>query len=235
MKHSDLMLWNADMGFGFYPCDPSDAPYDAAYVAKYEAMAQTGMALSLNRHRTSLALYAADQAEQGKNIRYSYIDIGPGDGAFIRALSDEMSPHEDLVYGFDVNPVMVQRLKDEARYALPCGRVEFNNPEDDHDGFDMWSCMTFWDSFEHILRPDRTIRKAKSVAMSIPIFDNREHALASKHFRPDEHIWYFTDAGIKAFMKREGFECLHADDQETRLGREGIKSYVFRRENLRKI
>jgi len=223
MKHSDLLFWNADMNFGFYPCDPSEAPYDAGYVAKYEAMAETHMATMLNRHRTSLALYAADQAEMGENIPYTYIDIGPGDGAFMRALSEEVPATEDYVYGFDVNPVMIERLKADSRWADPA-RGAYGHRADMK-----WSCMCFWDSFEHILRPDKVIASAKGIAMSIPIFDNREHALASKHFRPDEHIWYFTDAGIKAFMKREGFVCLHADDQETRLGREGIKSYVFRR------
>jgi len=218
LSPSDLLFWNADMGFGFYPCDPSDAPYNAAYVQKYEEMANTKIADRLNQHRCSLALYAADQAEQGKRI-WNFIDIGPGDGAFMRALSNELPTDEDYVFGFDVNPVMIGRLMDESRFAVP------NQPGDEPH----WSCMCFWDSFEHILRPDQTIKSAKSVAMSIPIFRNREHALASKHFRPDEHIWYFTEAGIEAFMKREGFELLMKDDTETRIGREDIMSFVFRR------
>lgn len=219
LKPADLLSWNSDIGYGFFPVDPGSWPYDEAYRAKYEAMANTDMAKRLNFHRVSLANYAAGKAMFQQGSIPTYIDIGPGDGAFIRAMSKSQPPGTDFVFGYDVNPAMVDRLKTENRFAKP----------DDAT----WTVMTFWDSFEHIHRPDLTVAKARSVAMSIPIFRNREHVLESKHFRPDEHVWYFTEMGLRTFMAKLGFACEHSDDQETRLGREDIKSFVFVRDKTR--
>lgn len=215
LKPADLLTWNSDIGYGFFPVDPSEWPYDEAYRAKYEAMANTGMAKRLNFHRSGLARKAADLIYREPREVPTFLDIGPGDGMFMRELAADLPEGEDLVFGFDVNPAMVQRLKDEARFAEPD-----KGP---------WTVMSFWDSFEHIHRPDKTVAHAKTVAMSIPIFHNKAHVLESKHFRPDEHVWYFTDMGIRTFMAKLGFATIHVDDQETRLGREDIKSYIFLR------
>lgn len=215
LKPSDLLSWNSDIGYGFFPVDPAEWPYDEAYRAKYEAMASTQMATKLNIHRANLALDAAKRIYREPREIPTFIDIGPGDGAFMRELSSYLPEGEDYVFGFDVNPAMVTRLKEENRYAEPN-----KGP---------WTVMSFWDSFEHIHRPDKTVASAKTVVMSIPIFNNKAHVLESKHFRPDEHVWYFTDMGIRTFMAKLGFATVHVDDQETRLGREDIKSYIFLR------
>lgn len=221
LKPADLLTWHADLGYGFFPVNPGEWPYDASYVEKYEAMADTPMATELNAHRVFLALLAKTPFNVNAHVT-NFIDIGPGDGAFMRRLSKCLPEGEDLVFGFDVNPVMVERLKADNRFATP-------QTEGAGSYGQRWDVMTFWDSFEHIHRPDLTIQHANTVAMSIPIFNNREHVLASKHFRPDEHVWYFTNAGIITFMARCGFECTMKSDKETRIGREGIMSYVFRR------
>lgn len=221
LKPADLLTWHADLGYGFYPVASEDMPYDAAYVEKYAKMADTGMAKRLNAHRVAMAMHAAEKVTI-KGEADTFIDIGPGDGAFMRALSEELPEGEDFVFGFDVNPVMVSKLIEEKRFALPNAIVTEANKN--------WTVMTFWDSFEHIHRPDLSVQSANSVAMSIPIFDNRDHVLRSKHFRPDEHVWYFTHPGIMAFMKRVGFKCIHWDDNETRIGREDIRSYIFLRD-----
>lgn len=221
LKPADLLTWHADLGYGFYPVASEDMPYDAEYVKKYEVMSGTGMAHRLNTHRVALAQHAIEKGEQSHEAS-TVIDIGPGDGAFMRAMSEVMPEGEDFVFGFDVNPVMVSRLIEEKRFALPNAIVKEANK--------FWTVMTFWDSFEHIHRPDLSVQSARTVAMSIPIFENREHVLRSKHFRPDEHVWYFTHAGIQAFMKRCDFKCIHYDDAETRIGREDIKSYIFVRD-----
>lgn len=220
MLATDLLSWNAELGYGFYPVDPAEWPYDEAYRVKYEQMAATSMAKRLNEHRVALALHAAEKTEQAGKAN-TFIDIGPGDGAFMRELTECLPEGEDFVFGYDVNPAMVERLKAENRYA---------KPGDSYTPQHAWNCMSFWDSFEHIHRPDKTIVGARGVAMSIPIFRNRAHVLESKHFRPDEHVWYFTHEGIQAFMKKCGFKTKHYDDMETRIGREDIKSYIFLRD-----
>jgi SAM-dependent methyltransferase len=226
----DLLSWNNELGYGFYPVDQKEWPYDEAYRAKYEKMAVLPMAKRLNHHRVSLALYAASLSQKtGNGIATTYIDIGPGDGAFMRELSKALPDGEDFVYGFDVNPAMVQILREDFRYAMPGTATAFEGWNGD-DRANIWSVMTFWDSFEHIHRPDKTVTHAISVAMSIPIFRNRAHVLESKHFRPDEHVWYFTHEGIITFMKKCGFKCVSCDEAETKIGREDILSYVFTRD-----
>lgn len=220
LKPADLLSWNADLGYGFFPVHPGEWPYDAEYVRKYEDMGKTGMAKRLNFHRVAIAVKAASLVEQAGHA-HTFLDIGPGDGAYMRELSKDLPEAEDFSFGFDINPVMIERLKSEARWGDPGTRFLPQHS---------WHVMTFWDSFEHIHRPDLTVLNTRSVAMSIPVFQNREHVLASKHFRPDEHVWYFTDGGIKTFMKRCGFSCVHDDDRETQLGREDIKSYIFVRD-----
>ena len=60
-------------------------------------------------------------------------------------------------------------------------------------------------------------------------FVSSAHALASKHFKPNEHLWYFTDRGIKRFMFEHGFGFFGQNELETDAGREGIGSYAFKR------
>ncbi len=55
------------------------------------------------------------------------------------------------------------------------------------------------------------------------------HAAGSRHFRRDEHYWYFTDAGLCVWMDRHGFQLRERDNIETLLGREDISSYAFER------
>jgi hypothetical protein len=53
--------------------------------------------------------------------------------------------------------------------------------------------------------------------------------LKSKHYRKDEHYWYFSKAGLIIFMDRLGWKLREVSDVETILGREGITSFAFRR------
>jgi hypothetical protein len=53
--------------------------------------------------------------------------------------------------------------------------------------------------------------------------------LRSKHFRPQEHIWYFTREGLVNAMKACGFSLVAESDFETELGREDIGTFAFRR------
>jgi hypothetical protein len=67
------------------------------------------------------------------------------------------------------------------------------------------------------------------VFLSLPIFRDAEHALGSKHFRPDEHCWYFSLEGLVFAMKTCGFELVTHSRIESELGREGIGTFAFKR------
>lgn len=139
------------------------------------------------------------------------IDVGIGCGQFI----DEMSQHRP-VYGFDVNPAGIMWLQ---------RRMIFRDPTAHATG-----ALTFWDAFEHISEPMRMLAaRPPFVFMSLPIFEGEAHARRSKHFRPDEHCWYFTAWGLIRQMDLIGYKCLEMSWWETRLGREDIGTFAFQR------
>jgi len=67
------------------------------------------------------------------------------------------------------------------------------------------------------------------VFVSCPIYDDVEHVLRSKHFKPDEHCWYWTIKGLTTFMRIFGFEVQEINWMETEIGRESIATFVFKR------
>lgn len=136
----------------------------------------------------------------------SILDIGVGSGAFIKEIPNGK--------GFDVNPVAVEWLKEKGLYS-------------DIKDFD---AMTFWDSLEHIHNPETVLKHIKHIAfISCPIYKDKEHILKSKHFRPDEHYWYWTFEGLEEFMFNYGFSLIESNNMETYLGREDIGTFVFKR------
>jgi hypothetical protein len=136
------------------------------------------------------------------------VDIGVGSGAFV-----------DLAQcsGFDVQVGGIRWLQQRGRYVDPYkegARV---------------AC--FWDSLEHIPDPAPLLEKVKQlVFVALPVFRDLDHVLASKHFKPAEHCWYFTDAGFQLFMRAHGWEYIERNDFESVVGREGILSYAFERD-----
>lgn len=135
------------------------------------------------------------------------VDVGIGGGKFCR---------ECPANGFDVNPYAVEWLNRNRKYVDP-----WNNKVE---------AATFWDSLEHIQDPSLLINNVdRFIFASIPIFEGGEDILKSKHFRKDEHFWYFTVAGFEWFMKQFGFELRHFDTREQDLGREAIGSFAFER------
>jgi hypothetical protein len=134
------------------------------------------------------------------------VDIGIGSGAFVKA--------HGKAYGYDINPAGVQWLKERDLYIEPSRMI----------------AATFWDSFEHIEKPETVLDEVMVWAfMSIPLFDSHHHVMRSKHYRKDEHFWYFTYNGICKFMKLHGFNFIDFNRMETAIGREDIGTFAFKR------
>jgi SAM-dependent methyltransferase len=135
------------------------------------------------------------------------LDIGIGSGSFIIAHGN--------CDGYDINPAGVNWLKERGLYLQPVKEVE---------------AVTFWDSFEHIRDPNDVLQYVTDwVFMSIPLFDGCNHVLKSKHYRKDEHYWYFTINGLVTYMKLHGFGFVGFNCVESDIGREDIGSFVFKR------
>lgn len=118
--------------------------------------------------------------------------------------------------GYDVNLEAIKWLEENDRFCSPYA-----------DSIDAITC---WDSLEHIDKPWKLFKHVKKwVFVSLPIFTNPATITHSKHFKPGEHLWYFTHEGLIEWAKTQGFELVTHNDMETALGREGIQSYAFKR------
>lgn len=177
--------------------------YDKDYYEKYIKMAGSEIANKLNHCRTTLT---------EKWCGGPLLDIGIGSGEFIESSKIK-------VYGFDINPYAVRWLEERNIFVNPYKNV----PEFIHG----W---TFWDTLEHIREPHITFSKIRSgsyVFVSIPIMKTLLDIKQHKHYRPNEHYYYFTTEGFVRWMGDHGFNYKEHNDLETKAGRESIETFVF--------
>lgn len=194
------LIWYPDLELGYLPVG-AGVPYDAEYFQKYVGYKANPIGAKLTAARVDLA---------SKHCGVDAVtDIGIGCGHFIEVRGG-------ATYGYDVNPVAIRWLLERDLWADPFAGSPMN--------------VTCWDSLEHMEHPDLFIdRVKKTVIVSLPVFDDLEHVLRSKHFRPGEHVWYWTEDGFVRWMLERGFACLEQNWMETTFGREDIGTFVFER------
>lgn len=178
---------------------PESRPYDEQYFAKYQRLADTETGRALTQSRIELV---------ARHFHGPVIDVGIGAGQFVSTRPGTL--------GYDVNPAGIAWLNERGAFA----DLYANK----------WRVLTMWDVLEHIDEPELAVQQATEfVFVSIPIFTDAGDILRSHHFRKNEHIWYFTDDGIKRWFAEQGFECAEQNTIECQLGRKGVASYAFRR------
>ncbi len=193
------LTWFDAYGCGYYPIKQSEAPYDEAYFARYAGMANTEMGQALNVTRARMV----ERWWQG-----DLVDIGIGSGSFIE--------HRPDTWGYDVNPTAVLWLRRNKRWWNP--RV------------DPCPAVSMWDVLEHMPDFPKVLANVRAyVFVALPVFDGPGQALASRHYRPTEHCWYFTSFGFIQAMSDLGWRWLETNWNESLLGRERIASFAFRR------
>ena len=197
---ADKLVWLPELGIGYYPVPDTVAPYDAGYWQKYIAMDATPVGEQLNKARMYwVKRYWSNQDD--------LVDVGIGGGNFVKFHGCK---------GYDVSEYGLRWLRDNERLHDPYAR--------------QIGAATFWDSLEHIANIEELIANVRDwVFMSLPIFDSAEHVQRSKHYRKDEHVWYFTHEGIIGLMARLGFVDVACCHMEEDCGREDIGTYAFRR------
>jgi hypothetical protein len=140
------------------------------------------------------------------------VDIGIGSGAFIEL----RRARKRMTWGYDVSRAGIKWLDDRALLVDPY-LVSFE-------------AMSLWDVLEHIPDFQSLLANVSDwLFLSLPIFRDADHALRSKHFKPDEHCWYFTRDGLVFAMKACGFDLVSENTMETELGREDIGTFAFQR------
>jgi hypothetical protein len=197
------LSWCNNHGIMYQTDMSTSVDYAKDYYEKYISYEKTEIATKLNEGRTKIT----------EKYCENLLDIGIGSGEFIKE-------SKITVYGFDINEIAVKWLKERGLYVDPYNKMP------DVGG------LTFWDSLEHIPNPNALLSLVKSkqyVFISIPIFDNLFSLKKSKHYRPNEHYYYFTANGMLKYMKDSGFSVVEIEDFETKAGREDIMTFVFQK------
>jgi hypothetical protein len=194
------LQWVPELDLGFYPVVAQ--PYNHEYWENYRKMDKTPCGTMLTNMRVGLV-------RKYVSTRVQVVDIGIGGGRFVDECFNAV--------GYDINPEAVAWLHNRKQF---------------HDPYEVArvAALTFWDSLEHIHDPMPLLAKCTGhVFVSLPVFTGPEHVLQSKHYKTDEHCWYFTTVGLINFMDKAGFDCLERNNMEQTAGREGIETFVFLR------
>jgi hypothetical protein len=200
------LVWFTRLGYGYLPQKKPFA-YDMEYYLHYVELERHGLAFELSKRRAEFSdKYISDRM---------VIDVGIGAGTFIKVRNWKWKKAN--TFGTDVCEEGLLWLREQGlEYSLTGRDCEV---------------ATFWDSLEHTLDASVYLAKVKDIAViTTPEYpDNPEGVMKSKHFKPDEHIYYFTREGIENFMDYYGFELKEISEFERGVGRQDITSYIFAR------
>lgn len=201
---TNTLLWSEDLGYGWHSGQPIS--YDAGYFEHYRKLDSQPMAAALTRARIELVSKFVEPNET--------LDIGIGGGRYVL---------ESGGMGFDVCPEARSWLISQGRFGDPYTRWRY--PVD-------LKAVTCWDSLEHIPEPEKLLERVSGwLFVSMPIYTGLADLLASKHYKPGEHLHYWTFDGFVKWCAAQGFELMEVNHAETELGREGITSFAFKRVN----
>lgn len=198
----DLMLCIAE-GVAWQRDMSVSAAYDETYFNKCASYEGKEIALAINTGRVALVRKHFGDGP--------LLDVGIGSGEFIRERGD-------LTYGFDVNPKAIAWLKRRGDWS---------------DDFEEFKAFTFWDVIEHVEEPEAYFRRMSPGSFlftCLPIFVDLQRIRESKHYRPGEHLYYWTEKGFADWMALHRFRLLETRRFETEAGRDSILSFAFRRD-----
>jgi len=175
--------------------------YDEDYYNKCLSYEDQEIARKINTGRINLV---ADWFGTGK-----VVDIGIGSGEFMK-----LRPN---TYGYDINPVAIEWLKRNDLWAQRLNE---------------FGAHTYWDVIEHLSDPERYLQHVPLhgfVFASMPLFQDLDSIRKSKHYRPGEHLYYWTVDGFADWMTLHGFMMLDRQTFEIVAGRDSIYSFAFKR------
>lgn len=196
-----VLAWNFDVGAGFLGYhDP--AIYNRSYLAEYERRAATEAGRWITTMRADFVTQFLPKVRWGE-----VVDVGSAAGQFVE--------HTGCL-GYDVNAAVVERLQSSGQWF----DIAKTNIE----------TACFWDSLEHMPEPAEILRNVRGYAfVSTPIYKDIADVFESHHFKPGEHLHYWTAGGLLHYMRHLGFDCLAVEAFEVRAGRRGVNSFAFRR------
>lgn len=205
--------------------------YDQKYLEKYVGYSRTDLGQKITAWR-------AEYVQSLVGARgYPLIDWGCCSGDFLVQMRDRGYTYR--VIGVDINPTAVswcrvaQKLGAFTPDELALESSEWRGMGD--------IVMTFWDSFEHLRDPGAVLKmyRPKHVIISAPCLDafidamwhsntlpwgtdNDRRALILseylplwKHYRPEEHLWNFTEQCLRAYLVQHGYKTVDMTFKES--------------------
>lgn len=201
VQDGDLMV-SVDRGVAWQADMKVTASYDDAYFNKCAGYEGQEICRAIHVGRLDLVTRHIGPYEP-------ICDIGIGSGEFIR--------YRKSAYGIDVNEKAMRWLKSVGRIA---------------SSLNDFRAFSMWDVLEHLDDPDTyfgNMKPSSFLFLSIPIFSDLWRIRESRHYRPGEHLMYFTEDGLVEWLGMRGFSLLERADFETKAGRDSIISFAFRR------
>lgn len=178
-----------------------DNLYNKQYLKKYIGLSNTPLGKLIMQARWNLIKSFCN--------RGSLIDYGCGSGAFIKLAPDSFD-----VNGWDINPY--------SRYSK-------------HSPIGHYNILTMWDVIEHLPSPLFPLVEytPNFIFVVTPNADNTsfEKFNTWKHYKPLEHLNYYTLKTLSMSMLSMGYKYIHHDFNEGELrdpsNREAILTAVF--------
>jgi hypothetical protein len=198
-------------GYAYDRTKKAAVTYGKGYFAKYQKYAAGSLDEAINAARLAM-LRRHDVG--ARNAGLGIIDVGIGCGRFVEYCRE----HGEKLRGYDVNRTALAWLKHRKLLADP-----YREP---------FAALCLWDVLEHLPEPDTLLSRVPVgglIFCALPIINDFRWLPRWKHYRPGEHLHYWTHDGLVRWFASRGFECLESNDAETTAGREDIRSYVFRR------
>lgn len=138
------------------------------------------------------------------------LDVGIGCGEFINSRAN--------TFGYDVNPKAIEWLEKQDKRRT---------------NFEEFKAFTFWDVLEHVETPNSYFKhmpEGSYLFTSLPIFADVKEVRKSRHYKPGEHLYYWTAEGFIDWMEKYRFRLLERSGFETEAGRDSIGSFAFVRD-----
>jgi hypothetical protein len=192
------LIWDVEAARGMCSVKPDHSIYDEPYFSKFTSWGERPVGKLLNEARVSLV-----NRHVGRSI---VLDYGCGACSFVRMRGVEVTR------GYDIMAYSTERLRGLDALVRKSDKI---------------SAFTFWDSFEHLENPAEVLSsRPRFVFMSIPIFAGPSDVISSKHWKPGEHYWYFTERGLVGYMADLGYDLIERSRIEECYTREGIGTFV---------
>jgi SAM-dependent methyltransferase len=140
------------------------------------------------------------------------LDVGCGKGFFVKACRDTGI---DAV-GIDLSDNAIRHATEVLQVPAYCGLIEDMTEE-----LGQFDAVTLWATIEHLPRPIETLKAIRNVLKPGGVIfadtgiadDLLERSLpgVTQWYDPPQHLFVFSEAGMRAAMKAAGFDVIHVD------------------------